>query len=124
GRDGIATVRVGTPELGNGVVTQNLIIVTEELYCDWTKVRAEYISVNRNYVEGQVYSNLIGPRTFFGRSTGPQLMTTLLQVGASARERLKEAAAQTWNVPRSEITVKDSVLVHASSGRKLTFGDV
>lgn len=124
GRDGIAVVRVGTPELGNGVVTQNLITMTEELYCDWTKVRAEYVSANRNQVEGQVYSKLIGPRTFFGRSTGPQLMTTLLQVGASARERLKEAAALTWNVPRSEIVAKDSVLTHTRTGRKLGYGQV
>ncbi|MDM0021787.1 molybdopterin cofactor-binding domain-containing protein [Variovorax saccharolyticus] len=124
GRNGIVTVRVGTPDLGNGVVTQNLMTVTEELYCDWGKIRAEYASVNRNYVQGQIYSKQIGPRTFFGRSTGPQLMAILLQVGASARERLKEAAAQAWKVPRSEIVVKDSVLIHAKSGRKLGFGDV
>jgi isoquinoline 1-oxidoreductase beta subunit len=33
-----------------------------------------------------------------------------MQAGASVRERLKEAAAQAWGVPRDSITAKDSIL--------------
>ena len=123
-RDGVVTVRVAQPEIGNGVVTQNLITVQEELYADWDKLRAEYASANRNYVEGHVYSRDIGYQAFFARSTGPRRMAILLQAGASARERLKEAAAQTWRVPRSEIKVCDGVLTHEPTGRKLTYGEV
>ena len=124
GRDGIVTIRATAPDLGNGVVTQTLMLVTEELHCDWNKVRHEYASAQRNYVEKQVYSDKLGRVGYFGRSTGPGNVAVLLQVGASARERLKEAAAQAWGVPRSEVTARDSVLTHAKTGRKLGYGEV
>src|SRR5207245_5769541 len=34
------------------------------------------------------------------------------------------AAAQTWNVPRSELTVKDGVITHTATGRTLRYGQV
>src|SRR5258706_4728663 len=46
------------------------------------------------------------------------------QAGASARERLKAAAAQEWNVPASEIEAKNSLLTHKASGRSLRYGQV
>lgn len=125
GRDNVVTVRVPTPEIGNGVMTQILMTVTEELNCDWSKVRAEYASATRNHLEGNVYSKPAGPLGFFaGRSTMPPRTQVLLQAGASARERLKEAAAQAWGVPRSEIVAKDSVLTHARTRRKATYGEM
>jgi hypothetical protein len=124
GKDSTVTIRVATPDIGNGVMTQALMIVTEELNCDWNNVRAEYASPNRNYVDGQVYSKEMGYAAFFARSTGPKRVAILLQAGASARERLKEAAAQIWDVPRSEILAKDSLLTHANTNRRLTYGDV
>jgi isoquinoline 1-oxidoreductase beta subunit len=44
--------------------------------------------------------------------------------GAEARERLMLAAANEWDVPPGELTVKDSVIVHAKSGRTTTYGKV
>src|SRR2546427_4428019 len=48
----------------------------------------------------------------------------LQQAGASARERLMAAAAQVWAVPRSELTVKDGIITHIPTGRKLRYGQV
>jgi isoquinoline 1-oxidoreductase beta subunit len=125
GRDDIVTVAVATPDIGNGVMTQALMTVAEELHSDWSRMRAEYVSPQRNVAEGQLYAKDVGIHTFFsGRSTTPRRMAILLQAGASARERLKEAAAQTWSVPHAEITAKDSVLTHATSGRRATFGEM
>ncbi|WP_185641360.1 MULTISPECIES: xanthine dehydrogenase family protein molybdopterin-binding subunit [unclassified Burkholderia] len=124
GRDNVVTVRVATPDIGNGVMTQALMTVTEELHCDWNQLIGEYASPHRNYVENNVYAQGMGYNGFFARSTLPRRMELLLQAGASARERLKEAAARTWNVPRSEIDAKDSILIHGRTGRRLTYGDV
>jgi isoquinoline 1-oxidoreductase beta subunit len=44
--------------------------------------------------------------------------------GAEARERLLLAASQLWNVPVGELTAKDSVITHASSGRTTTYGRI
>src|ERR1700686_1630162 len=44
--------------------------------------------------------------------------------GAEARERLLLAAAQMWNVPTTQLTAKDSVIAHAPSGRRTTYGAI
>jgi isoquinoline 1-oxidoreductase beta subunit len=46
------------------------------------------------------------------------------QAGASARERLKAAAAQIWGVPAGEVDARNSVLTHRPTGRTLRFGEV
>jgi isoquinoline 1-oxidoreductase beta subunit len=123
--DDTVTIRVATPEIGNGAMTQGAMTITEELCCDWSKVRAEPASPNRDYREGSVYSTGAGTLPFFaGHSTDANRQFSLLQAGASARERLKVAAAQVWRVPASEIETKDSLLTHAKTGRTLRYGEV
>lgn len=46
--DDTVTVRIGQTELGQGVWTSNAMMVCEELQCDWSKVRCEYASANRD----------------------------------------------------------------------------
>ena len=45
------TVRIAQTELGQGVWTSNAMIVCEELQCDWSKVRPQYASANRDAKE-------------------------------------------------------------------------
>jgi isoquinoline 1-oxidoreductase beta subunit len=125
GADDIVTVRVATPEIGNGVMTQTPMLVAEELACDWNKIRAEFAPTSRDYRENGVYALGDAPTGYFsGRSTSADRMKLMLQVGASARERLKAAAAAEWKAPVAEISVKDSVLTHTPTGRTLRYGDV
>jgi isoquinoline 1-oxidoreductase subunit beta len=49
--DDTVTVRIAQTELGQGVWTSNAMIVCEELQCDWTKVRPQYASANRDAKE-------------------------------------------------------------------------
>ncbi len=123
--DDTVTVRVATPEIGNGVMTQTPMLVAEELACDWSKIRAEFAPTDRDYREGGVYSPGDGPTGYFsGRSTASDRMQLMLQVGASARERLKGAAGAVWSVPVVEVDAKDSVLTHRPTGRTLRYGEV
>ena len=125
GADDIVVVRVATPEIGNGCMTQTPMLVAEELACDWNKIRAEFAPPSRDYRQDGVYSNGGGPIGYFsGRSTSPERMKLMLQMGASARERLKAAAAAEWKVPVAEISAKDSVLTHTPTGRTLRYGEV
>jgi isoquinoline 1-oxidoreductase beta subunit len=125
GPDDIVTVRVATPEIGNGTMTQTPMLVAEELACDWNKIRAEFAPPSRDYRENGVYALGEAPTGYFsGRSTSPERMKLLLQMGASARERLKAAAAAEWKVPVEEIAVKDSVLTHTPTSRTLRYGEV
>lgn len=119
--DGKVTVMVTHPDIGNGVVTQSLAYVFEELQPKWEDLKAEYASPHRDFQEGNVYSKIGGALAYFsGRSTAPDRMTNYMTVAATAREQLKAAAAKAWNVPASEITVGEGMLRHAG-GRSAPF---
>jgi isoquinoline 1-oxidoreductase beta subunit len=123
--NGEIIVRVTPPDIGNGVMTQIAMNLNEELQADWSMVRAEFADTNRNYREDNIYGNVGGPLAYFsGRSTGPERMETALMVGATARERLKKAAAERWGVPVSEVTAENSILSRAGSDETLTYGEV
>jgi isoquinoline 1-oxidoreductase subunit beta len=118
--DDTVTIRIGQSEMGQGVITSCAKMLAEELECDWSKVQAEYVSVNRHFRENKVYKRLVTTSSSSVRLGRPYLQ----QAGASARERLMAAAAQTWGVPRAELTAKDSVITHKPTGRTLRYGQV
>ncbi len=121
--DDTVTVYVPTGEFGTGSMTQVPMNVAEELGCDWAHVRAEFASARRDYLEGGPYA--IGSQPFFtGHGTDHARMPYALQLGASARERLKAAAAQRWSAAVADIQARDSVLTHIPSGRTLRYGEV
>jgi len=122
--DNFVTVRSTSPEIGQGTFTCNPMLVTEELKCDWSLVKAEFLPPNRDLREDGYYSNGSRLAYFSGRTTAPAVIEQMLQVGASARERLKQAAAQQWGVAVAEVNAVDSILTHTSSGRTLTYGQV
>jgi isoquinoline 1-oxidoreductase beta subunit len=123
--DDMVLVRVPFNECGNGAMTMCALLVTEELRADWNKVRAEPIDLNRDKREQGAYKAFDSQFfTFSGRSTSPDLMRTMRQIGASARERLKLAAALRWQVPVAEVQAQAGVLTHVSSNRTLRFGEV
>jgi isoquinoline 1-oxidoreductase beta subunit len=116
--DDSVIIRVAKAEMGEGVMTSMPMIVAEELGCDWTKVRSEYASVNRNVREQMVYKNMLTGGSSAVRASRPYLQ----QAGASARARLVEAAAKRWGVPSAECAAANSMVSHAASGRSLNYG--
>lgn len=121
--DDTVIVTVPSPEIGNGATTQHAMNMAEELECAWESVKVEFASFSREYKEPGSYA--VGLQPFFGgHSTDHDRMPYTMQLGASARERLKAAAAKRWGVPRSEVVARDSVLSHEASGRSLRYGEV
>src|SRR5579871_1173588 len=120
GPDDHVLIRVNQSELGQGVLTSNPMMICEELECDWSKVQAVYADPNRHIHENYAYDHL-----HTEASSSVRLGRVLYQqAGASARERLKTAAAQQWGVPVAEVTTKDGVLSHRPTGRSLRYGEV
>ena len=150
GPDDTVTVRVGQVDLGTGTLTTNAMIVAEELQCDWSKVRIEYASANRDVREkapawtipvpgGTDPSNPAGGghvvmstsdlgvyrRMNVGSSSNVRENRYYLQLaGAEARERLLLVAATEWGVPVSDLVAKDSVITHAATGRQVRYGEI
>src|SRR5271156_2806489 len=119
--DDSVLIRYQRSEMGQGSMKALPMMITEELQCDWSKVRIEYASPNRNLRENKVY----GPSM---RSAGSQTVRgsqkMVQQVGASARERLIAAAAARWSVPTSECSAAQSVVTHKPSGQSLRYGEL
>jgi isoquinoline 1-oxidoreductase subunit beta len=113
-------IRYQRSEMGQGSMTALPMMIAEELQCDWSKVRIEYASPNRNLRENNVY----GPMFSHGSRSVRASQRKVQQVGASARERLIAAAAAQWSVPAAECVAAASVVSHGPSGRKLRFGEL
>ena len=113
-------IRYQRAEMGQGSMTAVPMMLNEELQADWSKIRIEYASANRNIRENKVYGDMFsnGSRSIKGSQKLVQ------QVGASARERLIAAAAQRWAVPASECGAANSVVTHKPSGRTLRYGEI
>ncbi len=105
-------IRYQRAEMGQGSMTALPMMITEELQCDWSKVRIEYASPNRNIRENKVYGDMFSNGSRSVRASQKKMQ----QVGASARERLIAAAAARWNVPAQECTAAASVVTHGPSG--------
>jgi isoquinoline 1-oxidoreductase beta subunit len=113
-------IRYQRSEMGQGSMTALPMIITEELHCDWSKVRIEYASPNRNVRENKVYGAMFSNGSRSVRASQKKMQ----QVGASGRERLIAAAAARWNVPASECTAASSVVTHGPSGQTLRYGEL
>jgi len=118
--DDSVVIRYARSEMGQGSMTSAPMLVAEELGCDWSKVRVEYVSANANVRSKRAW----GAMASVGSQTIRSSQEYLRRGGATAREMLVAAAAQEWKVPAAECSVANSVITHGASGRKVTFGQV
>lgn len=114
---GIVTVRCPHTEMGQGGLTSVCQLIAEELDVPWANVRGVLADANRHVTRGEEYVNMSTGGSNLVRARHPHIM----QAGASARERLKEAAAQAWGIPRADITARQGVLT--GGGKTGTYGE-
>jgi isoquinoline 1-oxidoreductase subunit beta len=118
--DDTVVIRIARSEMGQGTLTGLAQLVAEELECDWSKVTTEYPTPGQNVARKRVWGDMST-----GGSRGIRMSHEYVrQGGAAAREMLKQAAADIWKVPVSEVTAANSVLTHTPSGRTTTYGKV
>jgi isoquinoline 1-oxidoreductase subunit beta len=112
---GEITIFSPNPEFGQNVKTSMPMIIAEELDVDWQKI----------IVEQAPYSTQLFGRQFTGGSQSiRQSWKNLRTAGATARQMLKEAAAQKWQVSVNEITTENGILLHKTSGKTATYGEL
>jgi isoquinoline 1-oxidoreductase subunit beta len=116
------TVAIMSPaaEMGQGSLTSLPLILAEELDADWAKVRIVVAPPN-----DELYKN---PGFGYMYTAGSNAVTSyfkpLRQFGAQVRKVLLANAGKHWNVPVEELTTEPNVVVHAKSGRRLTYGEI
>jgi len=116
--DDVTTVRIARSEMGQGTLTGLAQLVAEELECDWSKVRAEYVAPEVNHANKRAWGDMST-----GGSRGIRTSVDYVRKGgAAARMMLTEAAARQWGVPVGECAAANSVVTHRPSGRTLRYG--
>src|SRR2546425_5654887 len=114
GTDGIVTLTVDKSEMGQGSQTGLAMILAEELEADWSTVRLGAVPEN---AAGWSRRMSTGGSTAIRTSWDP-----LRKAGATAREMLISAAAETWKVDRSTCRAERGAVRHEPTGRRLGYG--
>src|ERR1700704_258338 len=116
------TVAIMSPaaEMGQGSLTSLPLILAEELDADWSKVRVVVAPPNdalyKNPAFGYMYTA--------GSNAVTAYFKDLRKFGAQVRKVLLANAARHWNVPVTELTTEPNVVVHAKTGRRLSYGEI
>src|SRR5262245_54646049 len=119
--DGTITIMSAATEMGQGSMTSLPLILAEELDADWAKVRI---------VPAPPQEAIYGNPGFGGMmyTAGSNAVTSyyrpLRTMGAQVRRVLLDNAARKLGVPVEELTTEPSLVVHAKSGRKLSYGEI
>ena len=112
--DGTIVLSAPNPEIGQGVKTSLPLVLAEELCVDWEKVKIELAPLDSR----------MGRQVAGGSGSLRDRFSSLRTAGASAREMLTTAAAQTWNVSVDECFADNGFVKHKSSDRKLGYGEL
>jgi len=121
--DGTITVMVPVAEMGQGALTALPLILAEELDADWSKVTMQYAPPNPK-VYGNMHPIFNGAQLTAASVSTPGYWTSMRMGGAQARRVLLDNVARQWSVPREELTTEPSMVVHAKSGRRISYGEV
>lgn len=112
--DNTITIMAPNPEIGQGVKTSLPLIIAEELCVDLETIKVEIAPLD----------NVYGSQVAGGSGAVRGRFVPLRQVGATAREMLISAAAKKWNVSVDDCKAEKGTVVHKSSGKIATYGEL
>lgn len=117
--DNSIIVRVASAEMGQGIYTSMPMLIAEELEVGLDQIQAEMAPV------GPQFTNLAFNMQATGGSTSIRWsFMPLRQVGAQARELLRAAAAEKWQVPLAETRAVRAEIRHTASARRASYGEL
>ena len=106
-------------ELGQGVYTSLPKIVAEELEADWDRVVVRLAHADK------AFANPNKERQSTGNSDAViGYFDALRTTGAATREMLIAAAALRWQLPAGECRAERGRVIHAPSGKSLSYGEL
>lgn len=119
--DGTVTIMAPATEMGQGSLTSLPLILAEEMDADWSKVRI----VQAPPIDA-LYGNprMGGVMYTAGSLSVTGYFTPLRQFGAQVRWALIESAAARWGVPPAELSTQPGFVLHAATGRRLSYGEI
>ena len=113
--DNMVQIMVAKSEMGQGVLTSLPMIIAEEMDLDWSKIIVEKAPADQKKYGWQMTG---------GSNSVSGGYNKLRQAGATAREMFVMAAAQEWGILSSECKTHNGIVIHESTGRELSYGDL
>src|SRR6267154_1643510 len=114
------TIYIANPavEMGQGSQTAIPLIIAEEMDADWSRVRIVPAAP-----DDKVYGNpgFRGLMYTAGSATVTGYWDVARTFGAQVRRVMMENAADKWGVPLAEVSTEPSVVVHAKTGRRISY---
>ncbi|WP_075187757.1 xanthine dehydrogenase family protein molybdopterin-binding subunit [Teredinibacter haidensis] len=101
-------------EMGQGILTSAPQMIADELEADWSRVSVTLAKADPKY----------GNQSTGGSASIRHFFEYTRQMGAIARDMLEQAAAKFWDVAKSEVKAVKHTVVHVSSGKTLSFGEL
>lgn len=114
GKDNSITLFNHRPEMGQGTYQSIPMILAEELEVDIDKI---------NIKQSEANNNLYGSQMVVGSRSIQTEFEKLRMMGAAAREMLKQAAANTWNINIDDCQAINGTIVN-SKNQVLTYGEL
>ena len=147
--DNSITVIAPRAEMGQGVATTLAALVAEELDVPLDRIKVEHGPASYAYYNSDMLAEG-GPFAFYNEGVVAESMRTAMgaagkflglqatggssstrdgfdkmrQAGAAARHMLIAAAAARLGVPAGELDTRDTTIVHKTTGKSLTYGEV
>ncbi len=114
--EGTITFILTKHEMGQGSGTGLPMILADEMGADWSK-----LTLKRSDYDPKFSGREMG--TTGGSSTITKMWDVLREAGATAREMLKQAAANQWSTDVSSLIAENGFVIN-SSGDRLSFGEL
>ncbi len=102
------------PECGQGIKTGLPLIIAEELDARWADV---------DVVQADIDASRYGLQLAGGSLSTPMNWTAMREAGATARMMILAAAAEQLYVPVSELSTRDSMVIHEASGESYPYSE-
>src|ERR1700728_5016947 len=117
---GEISIMAPATEMGNGSLTSLPLILAEELDADWSKVViVPAPPIDKIYGNPGLFGVMLTAHSLAVQGYFPLLRT----FGAPGRAVLLDNVAKHWRVPLAELSTEPSVVIHAKSHRRISYGE-
>jgi len=120
-QDGTVYIMNPAVEMGQGSQTAIPLIIAEEMDADWSRV-----VIVPAAPDDKIYGNpgFRGLMYTAGSATVTGYWDVARTFGAQVRRVVMENAANKWGVPLAELSTEPSAVVHAKTGRRMSYGEI